>query len=49
MLSQRERGVFQCVNMAIILLGHGYLNTHIYKLTTASLSPGVLSVKKLQF
>ena len=47
MLSRRERGVFQCVNMAIILLGRGYLNPHIYKLTTASLSPGVPSVKKL--
>lgn len=48
MLSQREKGVFQCVNIAILLLGHGYLNPHIYKLAIISLSPGIPLVKKLQ-
>lgn len=49
MLSQREKGIFQCVNIAIILLGHGYLNPHIYKLAITSLSPGILSVKNYNF
>ena len=49
MLSQRERGVFQCVNMAIILLGSGYLNPHIYKLATASLSQGFFQLKNYNF